>query len=59
MEISICGTGIHMTGQGLDIFDVNPALKQVAGKAVAARMGRNTACDAGLLSACLEELVDA
>ncbi len=48
-----------MTGQGLDIFDVNPALKQVAGKAVAARMGRNTACDAGLLSACLEELVDA
>ena len=26
-----------MTEQGLDIFDVNPALKQVAGKAVAAR----------------------
>lgn len=48
-----------MTEQGLDIFDVNPALKQVAGKAVATRMGRNTACDAGFLGTCLEELVDA
>ena len=54
METNIFGTGVHMAEQGLDIFDANPALKQVAGKAVAARMGRNTACDAAFLALALK-----
>ena len=48
-----------MSKKGLDILDVHPAFEQVAGKAVAAGMGRYPAGDAGFPGACLEELIDA
>ena len=48
-----------MSKKGLDILDVHPAFEQVAGKTVAAGMGRYPAGDTGFPGTCLEELIDA
>lgn len=46
-----------MPGKGLDVFDVGSAFKQMAGKTVAAYMGRNRAGNTGKPGAFLKELV--
>jgi len=57
MEVDIGRAGIHMPEKGLDIFDIGPAFKQVAGKTVSARMGRDTAGNTGKPGAFFKELV--
>ena len=59
MKVDICRTGINMPEKGLDVFDVGSAFKQMAGKTVAACMGRNRAGNTGKPGAFLKELVDA
>ncbi len=46
-----------MPEKGLDVFDVGSAFKQMAGKTVAACMGRNTAGNTGKPGTFLKELV--
>lgn len=46
-----------MPEKGLDVFDVGLAFKQMAGKTVAACMGRNRASNTGKPGAFLKELV--
>ena len=58
MDIDLCGSGIYMSEQRLDVLNVDAILKQMAGKAMTAAMAGYLFCNPRFGCTFLEVLID-